>query len=355
MTNQDPTTAAALLGKMGGDARARSLSPSRRSEIAKLASAKRWAGHEKPLRATHGGDLGIGGHVLACAILEDGRRVVSERAFTRALGRGRPGGEVYRGRGGVETPIYLALRCLKPFIPQDFLAASIPYLPKGPEGNTGTLAFGVDATLLPKICKVWTDAWHAGALRPDQVATAKRADLLRDGFAEVGIIALVDEATGYQRERAADALAEILERFIGKNLAKWVKTFDDDYYRELCRLKGARYDELSTARPPWMANVTRNLIYDRLAPGVLAKLDAVNPRGENGARKARHHQWLTREAGYVELREHLGKVVMLMSVCPTWDVFKIVLDERLPKRDANLRLPLPLTIPTRLTPPAPPP
>jgi ATP-dependent DNA ligase len=38
------------------------------------------------------------------------------------------------------------------------------------------------------------------------------------------ISALVDEATGYQKERAADALARILEAFIAKELQPWIKT-----------------------------------------------------------------------------------------------------------------------------------
>ncbi len=38
-------------------------------------------------------------------------------------------------------------------------------------------------------------------------------------LAHVGIIALVDEATGYQRERASDALATILESFIAKEFS----------------------------------------------------------------------------------------------------------------------------------------
>jgi hypothetical protein len=39
--------------------------------------------------------------------------------------------------------------------------------------------------------------------------------LLR-GFARVGIIALVDEATGFQRDRTKDALSKILEAYIAK-------------------------------------------------------------------------------------------------------------------------------------------
>jgi hypothetical protein len=40
----------------------------------------------------------------------------------------------------------------------------------------------------------------------------------------------LDEATGYQRDRARDALEKILEEFIAKELRPWVPTFPDAYY-----------------------------------------------------------------------------------------------------------------------------
>jgi hypothetical protein len=41
---EGPSSAAAELGKLGGAARARKLSPERKKEIAKKAAAKRWKG-----------------------------------------------------------------------------------------------------------------------------------------------------------------------------------------------------------------------------------------------------------------------------------------------------------------------
>ena len=44
-----------------------------------------------------------------------------------------------------------------------------------------------------------------------QLETAQQAEIIMRGLAHIGIIALVDEATGYQRDRASDALSKILE------------------------------------------------------------------------------------------------------------------------------------------------
>src|SRR6185312_6528107 len=92
----------------------------------------------------------------------------------------------------------------------------------------GGVAFGYPATLLADICDAVLAARKAGVLQKQQEHIAAQAEILVRGFARVGIIALVDEATGYQRDRAADALSKILEAFIEKELQPWVKTFTTD-------------------------------------------------------------------------------------------------------------------------------
>src|SRR5690606_34477435 len=75
------------------------------------------------------------------------------------------------------------------------------------------------------------------------------ADVLMRGLASVGIIALVDEATGFQRDRTADALAKILEEFIAKELRPWVQTFPDQFYEHLFRLRGMNFPRDRVKRP----------------------------------------------------------------------------------------------------------
>src|SRR5215831_16417006 len=75
--------------------------------------------------------------------------------------------------------------------------------------------------------------------RYERMITA--ADVLVRALANVGIIALVDEATGFQRDRAADALAKILEAFIAKELRPYVRTFPADFYAQLFRLRGLNF------------------------------------------------------------------------------------------------------------------
>ncbi len=156
-------------------------------------------------------------------------------------------------------------------------------------------------------------------------------DLLTRGLARIGIIALVDEATGYQYDRPRQDLAEILEQFISKQLCAWAKTFQDDYYKELFRLRGWSYRSFSTKRPILAGKLTVDIIYQRLAPAVLRELQRLNPANAKGRRKHKYFQWLTPDIGHPKLKEHLSAIIALMRSSDTWDDFKRRLDRALPK------------------------
>lgn len=78
----------------GGAARAKALSPSERSEIAKKAAEARWGSP----KALYVGQLSIGELSIDCAVLPDGTRVLSQRGVGRALGRGYGGNDFRKKR-----------------------------------------------------------------------------------------------------------------------------------------------------------------------------------------------------------------------------------------------------------------
>ena len=160
------------------------------------------------------------------------------------------------------------------------------------------------------------------------------------GLAHVGIVALVDEATGYQNERAADALSKILEAFIAKELQPYLPTFPGDFYTELFRLRGLQYPASSVKRPQYFGVLTNDIVYKRLAPGVLDELQKSVPRNEIGRPKAKYFQKLTSNIGYPKLREHLGGVVAIMKLSNDYADFKKKLDRLFPHYGHTLPLPL---------------
>jgi hypothetical protein len=279
------------------------------------------------LKAMYSGDLHIGDLTIPCAVLENGTRVLSQRGFAKSLGAAKPSAIDRRGAGNL--PAFMSAKNLKPFIDEELAAAAapIPYIPQ-----TGGSALGVDASIFPKICDVWLKARDADVLFERQKHLAKQAEIIMRGMAHIGIIALVDEATGYQYARAREALEKILELYIAKELFKWVKTFPDEFYQQLFRLHGWQKNiPFKVKRPAFVGKLTNDLVYERLAPGVLEELKRLNPRTEKGTREYRHHQWLTREVGHPRLREHLWAVVSLMRAAANWNEFKRMLNRALPK------------------------
>lgn len=225
---------------------------------------------------------------------------------------------------------------LKPFISDDLaslLSHPLPYILL-----KGGRALGIKAQLIPDVCDIWLRARAAKVLNGRQLAIAAKAEILVRGLARVGIVALVDEATGYQRDRERDALAVILEEFIAKELAAWVKTFPDEFYREMYRLRGIHVDEFLHKRPSYFGTLTNDVVYARLAPGVLDELRRVNP-SIGGRRANQHHRWLTRDIGHPKLREHLAVVVALMKLAKTFETFVTNLDQVAPRYDRTPFLP----------------
>jgi hypothetical protein len=143
---------------------------------------------------------------------------------------------------------------------------------------------------------------------------------------------LIDEATGYEDFRPRLALAKILEQFVAKEYRKWTRTFPVEYYKELCRLRSVQFPTAPPYRlPKYFGHLTNDLIYARLAPGVLAELRRKNPTTAPGQRKHKHFQWLTENVGDPRLREHLWKVIGMMQVFDTWEPFYAVLERKLPR------------------------
>jgi hypothetical protein len=313
---------------LGGKARAEKLTPEERKEIARQAAEARWSA-DLP-KATHVGELTIAGRVIACAVLEDQRRVLNQETFLTAIGRAA---KAKAGTGSSQLidgmPPFLAAANLKPFIADDLHGSTAPILYRTP---TGGRAYGYEAKILPMVCEVYLAARDAGELTRQQKHIAKACELLTRGLAQVGIISLVDECTGFQYDRARRALEEILEQFISKELLKWAKMFPDEFYQEMFRLKRWRYNSISKKRPIQAGKLTNDLVYLRLAPFVLEELKRITPRDEKGRLKHKYHQRLTEDVGHPRLREHLSAVIALMRAFEEWDAFYKALNRALPRQ-----------------------
>ena len=279
--------------------------------------------------------LVIGDIEIPCYVLEDEQRVLSQRGLQVGIGMGTGGGTAIRGAPRIAS--FVASLEQKGLDTKDLTARSQSPIEFQPPGG-GRTAYGYPAALLVDLCNAVLAARDAGVLQRQQSHIAKQADILIRGLATLGVIALVDEATGYQRIREERALATILERFIAKELQPWTKTFPIEFYTEICRLKewpGVH----AIRRPSVIGKYTNDFVYDRLAPELRAELQRLNPTLPVGGRKHKHHQWFTPEHGHPKLREHLIGVTALMRAATNWNAFRRSMDRSYPKFGMTLSFP----------------
>jgi len=316
------------------NARTDSLSPDRRSMIARKAAAARWGTLREAI--SREGTVKIGGAELACYVLDDETRVLARAGFVRAIGRT---GKVKGGRkfdDEFQTPVFLTADNLRPFLPSDLdgNSRSVLFTYKGTE------MIGYKAELLADVCDIFADADRAGVLRANQLHIAEACRLLSRGLTRIGIIGLVDEATGYQKERAANALAKILEQFIAKELQPWVLTFPEEFYEQICRLRGLEYPRYTVKKPQYFGHLTNDIVYRRLAPGVLDELKRTTPKAPSGRHKQQLHRRLTPDLGHPRLREYMASVVTVMKLSDGYADFKRKLDRIHPRFGETIEMDL---------------
>jgi hypothetical protein len=326
----------------GGVARAKSLSPEQRREIAVKANKARWQKAALPV-AEYPGELRFGELVFPCAVLSDGSRVLTESDFMKNMGIYRSGALSVRREaaeeGGARVPLSLAFKNLTPFIAKHL--GDVHEKPGRFKTLSGNVASSMPAVIIPRVCSVWLDARKAGVLGKRQLQIADNAEMILRGLAEVGIIALVDEATGYQKVRAKDALAKILEAFVAKELQPYVKRFPPAFYEHMFRLRGLPYPPSGTVkRPQYFGHLTNDVIYRRLAPGVWREIKARVEKDESGRPKHKLFQHLTPEIGDPRLRDLITSVTTVMKLSRDWPDFKGKLDHVHPAYNETMPLPL---------------
>lgn len=322
---------------LGGTARAEKLSKEDRSSIAAIAAKARWAKEDETVslpKATHNGILKIGSGQIPCAVLENGQRVLTQEGFLDAIGRARKA-KAGHGASVDGLPAFLSANNLKPFISDELVRSTTPLRFKGVKGVRG---FGYKAELLPQVCQVYLEARDAGLLLPSQRHIAETCDMLIRALATVGIVALVDEATGYQDERDRFELHKLLEVYLSAEKLRWARRFPDEFYRQIYRLKNWRWPN-EGKRTPLVGKITNQIVYDKLPDGVLEELQNRNPTKEGTKRRQwKHHQFLSEDIGQPDLRDHLLQLIAIMRISPNWRMFEKHLSAAFPNSGDQLPL-----------------
>jgi len=293
------------------------------------------------LEALYDGQLEIGeNYMIDSAVLDDENRtrVLSQTEVVKALGRSQGGSK----RGEANLPRWISAQNVVPYISSDLREAILnPIVYKTTNGNT---AHGIEATKLVDICEVWLDLEKSGEIHESQKETARRAYILLKTLAKTSIIALVDEATGYQfaKDRAKDTLQKFLTKALQEEAVKWVKTFQDEFFEMIFIMKGWNWGT-TTKKPGVVGHYINDLVYSRISPALVGELRKVNPK-VNGSRKKKHHQHLTRDFGHPILKDHLAGVIALGRASGyDWDIFKKMVNKAYPVYGQTIELNFPET------------
>ena len=249
---------------------------------------------------------------IECYVLDDGRRIISRTGATTFL-TDRKGG------GNLES--YTRVQSVAPYMPPNLTGEMVEFSLTGVVNKT---VKGMEAETFVEICRAYVSAWQAGNLDESeaQKAIAARAAMFLGACAKVGLIALIDEATGYQYDRPVDALQFKLRLFLADEVRKWEKTFPDQLWEQFGRLtnwKGTIHQ-----RPKYWGKLVMKLIYEYLDPDVAQWLRDNAPKPLKGQN---YHLWMTEQYGLKKLIEHIWKVIGVASTCETMAELETKMEE----------------------------
>lgn len=310
--------------KKAGKARWEGVPAETKKMLVSQAAHARWKKEGDAVRvADYRGEIDLAGSVLDCAVLDDGTRVLSERNVAAALEHRRHPADYDRKQLAVASGQEV-LPAFMPSVVANFLPASVKTKLANPiryqsKKGFGIPAIGIEATMLADICEAFLAAREAGALPPDELGKARAADKLMRALARVALVALIDEATGFQVVRDREELQTLLSKYVSEEHRPWMQKFPNEFYVELFRLRNVKTADVRK-RPLYFGKLTNDLVYSRLLPEILPKLDDVNPTNEHGRRARKHHQHLL-EQGEEHLKTHLTGLVYLMRSSPSWADF----------------------------------
>lgn len=242
------------------------------------------------------GHIDLGGDKLDVYVLDTGERVISTRAAIKSFSSTDSG----------NLGNYIGVSALKSYINSDLILGellefSIP--------GTQFLGRGMTTEHFELICRGYVQALYEKAPLTDrQREIAIKCAVLSAGLTRTGLDALIDEATGYQYERAEDALQVKLRMFIAEELRAWEKTFPDELWEEFGRLTD--WKGPLNSRPKYWGKLVIELVYDTLDPDVAKYLR------ENRPPPGVHwHRNLTENFGIKQLVSRCYEIVGLAKSC----------------------------------------
>ena len=320
-----------LGAEKGGRARARSLSPAERSEIARRAVRARWAKSGKVVtapvrgiapveevpRSVFRGPLTIAGVGFEGHVLSDGRRVLGQEGVAEAFTGGTDPSDLVRVLGKLPD---IEARSL-----------DVPTVEFRPARGSGTER-GYEAATLVGVADLFLSARAAGPMKKQPARAAAVSEAIVRAAATDGITGLVDEATGYAKVRAKQSAQWSMQASIAEDIGAWASRFPKDFWVELARLDGVTS---WTQRPLGWARYVVLFVYDAIDPDVGREL---RRSSDDPGFRPSVHQWLE-DVGRQRIDSRMASLVAAMRACPDLDAFGAAFAKVLQKGPSHKQLP----------------
>lgn len=170
-------------------------------------------------------------------------------------------------------------------------------------------------TVITKFCKAVGEARRAQKIAGAAfLEYAESCERFLAAAADLGLVALIDEATGYIREKQKHEYRDLFRDFIRAQMRDWEKEFPDEFFDGIYKIYNLRREPKKN-HPQFFAKFIRKYVYHPLADShgvILSMLDDKNPV-VGKSRKHKLHQFLDETVGLTKLRAHVWKVVGILS------------------------------------------
>jgi hypothetical protein len=287
-----------------GKARAKSLSPEQRKEIASKAAAARWVAGKEYTASHRGNFLDEFGVDVDVYVLNDPMKtaVISQRGMGQAIGFSKRGSRL---------PVFVSSQTMADYIGRDLrskIENPIVFQTSGAAAATGVSARanGYDAGVLIELCQAILAARADGKLSGGRYdRTIQQAEIILGAAGKNGIRQLVYALAGYNP--TSDEVIAAFKLYVAEEARKYEQEFPNELYVQWHRL----YEIPVPLRgKPWeFKHLTIRHIYHPLAQSngkVLELMRALKAQGGDRAKKL--FQFLN-DLGARALRIHIGRVL----------------------------------------------
>ena len=189
-------------------------------------------------------------------------------------------------------------------------------------GNGNARRLFVDCRVITDFCRLMLHLRSVGKIDGYYLQYAQNCEKFMVGLADTGLIALIDEATGY-RKRKKDEYRQLFLAFIREDHSDWIKEFPNTFFDGIYKVY--HLERSGKNHPSFFGAFISKYVYYPLANShgaILEKLRERNPLITLHGRKYKLHQFLTEEVGKPALRKHLNQVETILMLSQDKGAFK---------------------------------